>query len=181
MIGHMEQVPFSAAWLARWRADVMAVVTPMVATFERAHGYPPGTNDVRPPTEDELRAVDELKRETSYFEELSTLYRSIGEVALPDVGNGFFLHSARAVLDRIAEEGPVFLPLADDFQGMVIASDGGGRLYVADWGGALHRSRTASTDDGTFDRVADDLPAFLTQVRSYVLRWATTGEPDVAV
>jgi hypothetical protein len=64
----MDQLPYSPAWLAKWRDDIT---------------------------------------------------ESIGEVVLEDVGNGCFVHSARAVLHRLAEEGPVFIPLADDLPGFL--------------------------------------------------------------
>ncbi|MGE6738420.1 hypothetical protein ACQKIP_47065, partial [Streptomyces sp. NPDC059900] len=94
-----------------------------------------------------------------------------------DVGNGYFIHSARDVLHRVAEEGYVFIPLADDPHGMVIGSDGGGILFVADWGGAIHRSQTASSHAAEFDRVAEDFPEFLDLIRRSVVRFAETGEP----
>ena len=107
--------------------------------------------------------------------DLLTFYESIGEVVLPDVGNGCFVHSARDVLDRLAEDGAVFLPEADDPHGMVIASNGGGNLYVADWGGAIHRSRTASMEDAEFDKIADSVPEFLDHMRNCVVRFVKTG------
>ncbi|MEV6182319.1 hypothetical protein [Streptomyces sp. NPDC052015] len=63
--------------------------------------------------------------------------------------------------------------MADDPHGLVTGSNGGGLLYVADWGGAVHRSRAASTDDGEFDKVADDLPQFLDRLRRCVTRFVT--------
>lgn len=45
-------------------------------------------------------------------------------------------------------------------------------LFVAGWGGAIHRSRTASLDEAEFDRVADDLPEFLDLLRRFVARFA---------
>ncbi|MFI9724390.1 hypothetical protein ACIHFE_32940 [Streptomyces sp. NPDC052396] len=91
------------------------------------------------------------------------------------MGNGYFVHSAHDVLGRLAEEGPVFVPEADDPHGMVIASNGGGILYVADRGGAIHRSRTASLDDAEFDKVTDNLSEFLDHIRRCVVRFAETG------
>lgn len=107
--------------------------------------------------------------------DLLTFYESIGEVVLPDVGNGCFVRSARDVLDRLAEDGAVFLPEADDPHGMVIASNGGGNLYVADWGGAIHGSRTASMEDAEFDKIADSVPEFLDHMRNRVVRFVKTG------
>ncbi|MEW2619458.1 hypothetical protein [Streptomyces sp. NPDC048106] len=171
----MEQLAYSAAWLSRWRDDITDALNSMMATFEETYGYEPDVNEIRIAGEEDLRAARDYGREGLGFGELLTFYESIGEVTLPDVGNGCFVHSARAVLDRLAAEGPVFIPEADDFQGMVIASDGGGILYVADWGGVIHRSRTASLDDAEFDRAADSLPEFLDRIRRRVVRWVETG------
>ncbi|MGW4108268.1 hypothetical protein [Streptomyces sp. NPDC004976] len=56
---------------------------------------------------------------------------------------------------------------------MVIASNGEGLRYVADRGGAIHRS--ASPDEGEFDRIADGLPQFLDHLRRCVVTFARTG------
>ncbi|GGV26514.1 hypothetical protein GCM10010277_08150 [Streptomyces longisporoflavus] len=173
----MDRLPYSAAWLLQWRAQITDAVAAMAATFEETYGFPAGDNEVRLADEDDRRAVRAYAREWPGTDDLLTFYRSIGEVLLPDVGNGIFLHSARDVLHRVAEEGHVFLPGADDPHGMVIGSDGGGILFVADRSGMIHRSRTASTDAGEFDRAADNLPDFLDLIRRSVLRFAETGEP----
>jgi hypothetical protein len=96
-------------------------------------------------------------------------------MVLPDVGNGYFVHAARDVLDRLAEEGAVFIPEADDPHAIMIASNGGGILYVADWGGSIHRSQTASLDEAEFDKVADDLPQFPDHIRRCVVRFVDRG------
>lgn len=176
MIRTMDQPPYSAAWLSRWREEITDAVGAMVVAFEETHGYPPGRNEIRVADDDDRRAAREYARETLGFEELRTFYASIGEVVLSDVGNGYFIHAARDVLDQLAEDGDVAIPAADDPLGMVIGSDGGGRLYVADWGGAIHRSRTAAVDEGQFDKVAEDLPEFLDLIRRSVTRFVETGE-----
>lgn len=177
MIRTMDQLPYSAAWLSRWREEITDAVSAMVGTFEEAHGFPPGGNEVRVADEDDRRAAREYARESLGFDDLLTFYESIGEVVLSDVGQGYFIHSARDVLHRLAEEGYVFIPEADDPHGMVIGSDGGGILFVAGWGGVIHRSRTASLDEAEFDRVAEDLPEFLGLIRGSVARFVETGEP----
>lgn len=177
MIRFMDQLSYSAAWLSQWRGEVTGAVSSMISTFEETYGYEPGANEVRVPREEDLRAARDYGRELLGFEDLLTFYESIGEVALPDVGNGYFVHSASDVLHRLAEEGPVFIPEADDPHGMVIASNGGGILYVADWGGAIHRTRTTSLDDAEFDKVADGLPQFLDHIRCCVVSFVETGAP----
>ncbi|MFF6992395.1 hypothetical protein [Streptomyces sp. NPDC010273] len=171
----MDQPPYSAAWLSHWREEITDAVGAMVSTFEETHGYPPGRNEIRLADDDDRRAAHEYAGQSLGFEELRTFYASIGEVVLSDVGNGYFVHAARDVLDQLAEDGDVAIPDADDPLGMVIGSDGGGRVYVADWGGAIHRSRTATVDEGEFDKVAEDLPEFLV-IRRSVTRFVETGE-----
>ncbi|MET9463080.1 hypothetical protein ABZY05_50415 [Streptomyces canus] len=84
----------------------------MISTFKETYGCEPGTNEVRVADEEALRAARDYGRELLGFEDLLTFYESIGEVVLPDVGNGYFVHAARDVLDRLAEEGSVFVPEA---------------------------------------------------------------------
>lgn len=175
MIRAMDQLSYSAEWLSRWREEITHAVSSMVLTFEEKNGYEPGMNEVRIASKEDLRAVHDGGRELQGFEDLLTFYESIGEVVLPEVGNGFFVHSACDVLHRVEEEG-VSLSEADGPHGMVIASNGGGILYVADRGGAIHRSRSASLDDAEFDKVADTLPEFLEHVRRCVVRFVETGE-----
>ncbi|MFF8374815.1 hypothetical protein ACF07V_01610 [Streptomyces sp. NPDC015661] len=171
----MDQLPYCIAWLSQWRGEITDAVGSLLSTFEETYGYEPGRNEVRLAGREDCRAARDFSEEVLGFEDLLTFYEEIAEVVLPDVGNGCFVHSAREVLDRLAQEGPVFLPEADDPQGMVIASNGGGLLYVADWGGAVHRSRTASLQDAEFDKVADSLPEFLDHIRHHVVRFVETG------
>lgn len=175
MVRGMGGVGYSGEWVARWREDVLAAVGDVLAGFEERHGYAPGVNGVPLARGDDLAAAREYGREGYGFADLLTFYESVAEVALPDVGGGFFIHSAREVLDRLGREGPVFVPDAHDFMGMVIASSGAGVLYVADWGGAVHRCRTASPDDGEFDQIDDSFPEFLDRVRRWVVGVAATG------
>lgn len=172
----MDQLPYSDAWLSQWREEITDAVGAMLSTFEETHGFVPGTNEVRVADADDRQAARAYARELLGFEDLLTFYESIGEVVLADVGNGYFIHSVRDVLQRLVEEGAIFIPEADDPHGMVIASDGGGIQFVADWGGAIHRSRTASLDEAEFDRVADNLPQFLDVIRQCVTRFIETGE-----
>ncbi|MGW0859416.1 hypothetical protein [Streptomyces sp. NPDC002690] len=176
----MDRPPYSAAWLARWRQEITDVVGAMLLTFEETHGFAPGDHRVRVADEDDRRAARDLARESLAFGDLLTFYESFGAVALPDVGNGYFIHSARELLRRLSEEGAVFMPEADDPHGLVIGSDGGGGLFVADRGGAIHRTRTAAPGGAEFDRVADDLPEFLDLLRGAVVRFAETGETGLS-
>lgn len=90
---------------ARVAAEIASAVGSMISTFEEMYGYEPGANEVRVASEEQLRAVRDYGRELLRFKDLLTFYESIGEVVLPDVGNGFFVRSARDALHRLAEEG----------------------------------------------------------------------------
>ncbi|MCD0483530.1 SMI1/KNR4 family protein [Streptacidiphilus sp. ASG 303] len=173
----MDRSSFSAAWLARWRADLSGAVQTLPAGFESTHGYPPGVNEVRPPDEAGRRAAQQFSGGLLGFEDLAVFYDTVGEVCLPDVANGFFLHRAGDVLHRLSEDGPVHLSPTGELPGLVIASNGGGQQYIVDHRGAVHRTRTASTDTADLDQVADTFPAFLDLVRHTVLRFTRTGDP----
>lgn len=121
----MDQLRYSARWLSQWRDEITDAVSSMISTFKGTYGYEPGTNEVRVADEEALRAARDCGRELLGFEDLLTFYESIGEVVLPDVGNGYFVHAARDVLDRLAEEGAVFVPEADDLHGRPCARSGG--------------------------------------------------------
>ncbi|GAV43952.1 hypothetical protein F3K43_26470 [Streptomyces sp. LBUM 1476] len=171
MIPAMDHHPYSPSWLASWRDDITHTVDTLLPAFEETYGYPPGRNEIRPATGEDLRAAREYAQEPLVFGELRMFYESFAEVSLPDIGNGFFIHPAHAVLAQLATEGPVFASGADDPHGMVIASNGGGALYVADRGGAIHRP----TLQGEFVEVAGSFPKFLDQVRRHVVRFAESG------
>lgn len=83
-----------------------------------------GTNEIKPPDADDRTAAAELAREHLVPLDLVTFYRSVGEVVLADIGNAYFFHSARLVLDHLHTYEPVLLNGADDAQGVLIASDG---------------------------------------------------------
>ncbi|GAA2542956.1 hypothetical protein GCM10010435_08500 [Winogradskya consettensis] len=138
-------------WLAAWRDDLDGRLRPFVAGFERAHGYAPGDNRIVAATSGESGAA--------LPDSLAGFYRVIEEVSLPDVGNGYFIHSAD-----------------HDFSGGVFASDGGGILFAVRADGTVWRSVTAS-QDGDFEPVAEDLEDFLDQLRRAVIRFIETGEP----
>ena len=172
----MRDEPLSAGWLSQWRSQVDAALKTLLSTFEEKYGYPPGTNEIKPPDADDRTAAAELAREHLTPVDLVTFYRSIGEVVLADVGNAYFFHSARRVLDHLHSYEPVLLSGADDAQGVLIASDGAGIWFAVDARGSVYRSSAASTAS-EFDKVADSLREFLNLIRRSVVRFVDTGEP----
>ncbi|MFI7121874.1 hypothetical protein [Amycolatopsis sp. NPDC049868] len=167
----MNALTLDQAWLTSWRDDINRALTPLLATFENTYGYPPGENRVAP-------AGDRPPARESTLPDmpvtLTVFYRTIHEVLLPDIGNGYFVHPLDHVLNELTEQGPVSLP--ESTQGVVFGSDGGGILYAIRHDGTIYRSQVASSDVD-FDPLATDLTDFLDQLRQATMRFIATGQP----
>ncbi|MFG3589435.1 SMI1/KNR4 family protein [Streptomyces sp. NPDC047990] len=146
----------------------------MVGEFERRHGFPPGTNEVRPASRDDQTAARTLAQADLVPADLATFYDSIGNVTWADVGNGYFLDPASDVLLRLQEHGPV--DVGTD-QKVAIGSNGGGLSYFVGSDGSVHRTRTASLDEPELDKVADDLRQFLELLEQSLTQFVADGEP----
>ncbi|MGW7242197.1 SMI1/KNR4 family protein [Streptomyces sp. NPDC054804] len=149
----------------------------MTGEFERRHGFPPGTNEVRQASRADRAAARALAQVSLIPADLVTFYDSIGDVTWADVGNGYFLDTASDVLLRLQEYGVVDGGADQKDRGLVIGSTGGGLSYVADPDGSVHRTRTASLDEPEFDKVADDLRQFLELLERSLARFVADGEP----
>ncbi|MDI9832559.1 SMI1/KNR4 family protein [Streptomyces sp. KAU_LT] len=148
----------------------------MTGEFEHRHGFSPGTNEVRPADHDDQAAARALAQITPIPADLITFYDSIGDVTWANVGNGYFLESARNVLQRLHEDGIVDVSTARKVHGLVIGSNGGGLAYVACPDGEVYRTRTASLDEPELDKVADDLHQFLELLEHSLTRFIADGE-----
>lgn len=109
--------------LALWKHLMQATVAGLEAKSESLLGYPvgPGDNVVTEPGEAVLIDLPPG---------LAALYRVIGEVSLPDIGNGYFIHPLGYLTESVARG----MPVQADTQvlaGPVVTfgSDGGGTLY----------------------------------------------------
>jgi hypothetical protein len=149
----------------------------MTGEFERRHGFPPGTNEVRPADHDDRVAARTLAQVSLTPAGLVTFYDTIGDVTWEDVGNGYFIDPARDVLLQLREHGPLGIGADQKAHGLVIGSNGGGLSYVMDSDGAVHRTRTASLDHPQLDKVADDLRQFLELLERSLTRFVSDGEP----
>ncbi|MFE2929159.1 SMI1/KNR4 family protein [Streptomyces sp. NPDC059278] len=149
----------------------------MTDDFERRHGFPPGTNEVRPADHADQAAAHLLARAGSAPADLITFYGSIGDVTWGDVGNSYFVAPAADVLLQLEEYAAVDAGADRKPCGLVIGSNGGGQSYVAAPGGAVHRTRTASLDEPELDRVADDLRQFLELLEQALTRFVASNEP----
>ncbi|MGC4981134.1 SMI1/KNR4 family protein [Streptomyces sp. DT193] len=149
----------------------------MTGEFERWHGFPPGTNEVRPTSRDDQTAARALGQVGLVSADLVTFYDSIGDVTWADVDNGYFLAPASDVLLRLQEYGTVGVGAGHKVHGLVIGSNGGGLSYVGGLDGSVHRTRTASLDEPELDKVANDLRQFLELLERSVKRFVADGEP----
>lgn len=175
--GSMDGRSLSPGWLESWASRVSGALTVMTDGFEHRHGFPPGTNQVRPADHGDQAAAHALAQLDHAPADLVTLYHCIADVTWADVGNGYFIHPVPDVLLCLDEYGAVPLRAGQDADGLVIGSNGGGQSYVTDPGGAVHRTRTASLDEPQLDRVADDLRHFLQLLEQSLTRFLTSGEP----
>ncbi|MGW1716370.1 SMI1/KNR4 family protein [Streptomyces sp. NPDC002156] len=173
----MSERSLSPAWLSSWTSAVSGVLGEMAWEFERKHGFPPGTNLIRLTDHDDQDVVRALGSDARAPEDLVTFYGSIGEVVWEDVGNGYFIHPARDVLEHLADYGAVRVGESQEPCGLVIGSDGGGLSYVVGPDGSVLRTRAASLDEPELDRVADDLRHFLELLERSLVRFVATGEP----
>ncbi|MET7783187.1 SMI1/KNR4 family protein [Streptomyces mirabilis] len=149
----------------------------MTDEFERRHGFPPGTNEVRPAGYDDQAAARTLAQVSLVPAGLVTFYDSIGDITWADVGNGHFIDPVGDVLLRLKEYGAVDVSVSQKASGLVIGSNGGGLSYVAGPGGVVYRTRTASLDEPELDRVADGLRQFLELLEQSLTRFVANGEP----
>ncbi|MFG3588751.1 SMI1/KNR4 family protein [Streptomyces sp. NPDC047990] len=142
----------------------------MTGEFESRHGFPAGTNEVRPAGRDDRTAARALAQAGP----IPADHDSIGDVTWADVGSGYFLDPPSAVLLRLREHGAVD---AGADQVVAIGSNGGGLSYLAGPDGSVHRTRTASLDEPELDKVADDLRQFLERLEQSLTRFVADGEP----
>ncbi|MBG7702575.1 SMI1/KNR4 family protein [Streptomyces sp. MC1] len=149
----------------------------MTGEFERRHGFPPGSNEVRPADRDDQAAARALAQAALIPADLVAFYDSVGDVTWADVGNGYFLDPASDVLLRLQEYGAVDVGANQKGPGLVIGSNGGGLSYVVSPDGSVHRTRTASLDEPELDKVADDLRQFLELLEQSLTRFVADGEP----
>ncbi|MEE4417894.1 hypothetical protein [Streptomyces bugieae] len=132
----------AAGWVRSWCERAEVALAKLVESFEERHGFPPGQNVVAWATDESHQATDELVELTPIPSDLTTMYWVIGEVSLPDVDSGYFVHSASVVARHFRENGA--LQINGEEPALVFASDGGGHLFALAGSGRVWRSTTAS-------------------------------------
>ncbi|MEU4693973.1 hypothetical protein [Actinoplanes sp. NPDC023714] len=158
-----------AEWLVGWCEQTSATLEVLMASFSEKHGYPPGENAVTLATDESHAATDSLIDLTPIPSDLTTLYWVVHEASLPDLSNGYFIHSASTVAEHFQEYGAVRID--DEWPALVFGSDGGGHLFAVTGSGRVWRSTTASWFD-EFKMVAPSIQEFLAQIGQVVVRQA---------
>ncbi|MGW8743639.1 SMI1/KNR4 family protein [Streptomyces sp. NPDC055794] len=148
----------------------------MTGEFEDRHGFPSGTNELRPAGAADQAAARRLAQVAPASADLVTFYDIIGDVTWADVGNGYFLERAIDVLQRLQEDSIVDVGTDRKVHGLIIGSNGGGQAYLADPEGAVYRTRTAALDEPVLDKVADDLRQFLELLEHSLTRFIADGK-----
>jgi hypothetical protein len=176
-----QSVLVDAEWLSTWRISVTAAVDELLGTFRQRFGFEPGTNELGPPASGEaLTSLAALQATPAH--DLLAFYRNVGEVSLPDVGSGYFIHPPCLVVQQ-AQAGELHrIGPPVDVEVLVFASDGGGALYAlpAAQAGPVYRLRDCALRDGVAGArgarvVADDLQAFLQSLELAVETFVSTG------
>lgn len=148
-------------WVRGWCERASAELTALTSSFQKTHGFPPGENVVVLATDESHAATGALVDLTPVPSDLTTLYRVIQEVSLPDVEHGYFVHPASMVAEHFRAYGSV--QADDEPPALVFAGDGGGHLFAVAGSGRVWRSTTASWSD-EFEVAAVSIQEFLEQL-----------------
>jgi hypothetical protein len=160
-----------------------------MSNFEAKYGFEPSDHLlIRVPTQAREEVLAALS-EAGLPAELVTLYSVVEEVSLPDVENGFFIHTPDTVVDAVRCGQPTTVNGSlggrptDGARIAVFGSDGGGglfALYPSD--GRVYRLSGGSLIGGTYDIGDDDiaptaegLGPFLDHVRAMLAETASAG------
>jgi hypothetical protein len=168
-------------WLAEWRASVTVKVNQLLETFQSRFGFEPGINQLGPPpAEQALASLQAIVPRPAA--DLSDFYRCIGQVSLPDIGNGYFIHPADLVARQAAHGEPRRIGPPHELDVLVFGSDGGGALYAvpAATPGPVYRLRECSIKDGialagNIQIIAVDYRTFLQRLGIAVEAFSATG------
>ncbi len=170
--------------LETWREDLRNAVASAVLDFEDRYGYPPGENIVSEP--DAIAAARLAAVRPAIPADLVDLYAAVGAVDLPDIGNGFFLHTASHVAHAHQLRDLWHVRGRHDVDVVVFASDGGGTQYAlaTPAGSRIYRlppdlvlDGIYSSEDQRFDMAAPDLSTFLDRLLQAVKTFAASSTP----
>lgn len=165
----------------QFKTALREAVAVLESGFEERFGYPidPGSNRVT-----DAGKVDQALSEVHLPEELRAFYASVGEIELPDVHIGYFIHSAATIGESVERMLPTRLE-SDSSQLDIVTfgSDGGGGLFAIGLnGGAVYYLPGGTVEAGVYRGgleavrvVSPDFQAFLDQLLSMTSAFAETG------
>ncbi|MFJ8834451.1 hypothetical protein [Micromonospora aurantiaca] len=170
--------------LRTWREDLRKGVASAVLDFEDRYGYPPDENVVSEP--DTIAAARLAAVRPAIPADLVDVYAAVGAVDLPDIGNGFFLHTASDVAHIHESRNLWHVRGRHDADVVVFASDGGGTQYAlaTPAGSPVYRlppglvlDGVYTSEDPRFDMAAPDLSTFLDRLLQAVKTFAASSTP----
>ncbi|GAA4589014.1 hypothetical protein BJY16_008755 [Actinoplanes octamycinicus] len=148
------------AWVRRWRDAMVGLAERVPVGFQDHFGYPPDEHEIG-----DAATGRELAGLVGVPESLLVFHRVVGEVRLPDVHVGYWIH-------RPSLEGDFPHALSDGRRIVVFGSDGGGGMFALprDADGPVLLLNGGAVVGGVHDAdriefFAADLPAFLTFLR----------------
>jgi hypothetical protein len=106
------------------------LLSKLMRNFEDGFGYPPGENRLYRATLERGRSAAEALAALGAPAELINFYQEIDQLSMPDVKNGFFVHSCEDVVNGMKGEQPTRLTGYIDDKIVVFGSDGGGGLFA---------------------------------------------------
>ena len=118
-----------ASAIALWKADIRAALMDVKAVFQERYGYPPGENSATDPEVSGEEQTDNVAIPSS----LVAFYLDVGELSIPDVHNGYFIHTLELV-KRGNWGHPKRIEVEIDGQALnedilTFGSNGGGHLF----------------------------------------------------
>ncbi|MCP2329535.1 hypothetical protein HDA40_008042 [Hamadaea flava] len=167
--------------VADWKAALRTHLDQLAVVFEQRFGYP---------FDEESNFVSDADQElptggdaTAFPPALADFYAEVGEVSLPDVNNGYFIHPA----DRLPVAADWGLPTRVDVGSIgevaTFGSDGGGGFFcLARHRGVIFHLPPGRVDDGVYTGglgdprlIADDFEGFLARILVVIGEFVASG------
>jgi hypothetical protein len=175
--------------IAQWKAEMRSLLTELNAVFEQRFCYPPGDNMVADADVGELERIDMLALPAV----LAEFYAEVGQLSIPDVHIGYFIHSLDLMATAVSTRHPTRIEvemedhvLKDDV--VAFGSDGGGgyfclsrsigAIYHLPWG-MIDENNVYSGDSLSLRFVTSNFEAFLqrtlTVTKEFLIEGGTAG------
>ncbi|MGI5525837.1 hypothetical protein ACQEUX_33540 [Micromonospora sp. CA-259024] len=165
----------------QWKADVRSAVVELEAVFEDRFGYPadPDANFVS----DADLGFQVGEDDALFPPALASFYAEVGEVSLPDVHIGYFIHPAKRLAEAIDWGQPVRVESSISADVATFGSDGGGGFYcVIRDSGAIYYLPSGHIADGLYTgglenprHIAPDFQSFLDKLLAVAKEFVATG------